>query len=62
MIALNSAASTVVDTPAVQARLREIGATVAAPERRSPAYLQAFIEGEIKKWAEPITAANLTAN
>jgi tripartite-type tricarboxylate transporter receptor subunit TctC len=59
---LNSAASTVVDTPSVQAKLQEIGATAVAPERRSPAYLQAFIESEIKKWAEPIRAANLTAN
>jgi len=59
---LNSAASTVVDTPAVQARLREIGATVVAPERRSPAYLANFIESEIRKWAEPIKAANLTVN
>jgi len=59
---LNSAASAVVDTPTVQARLREIGATVVAPERRSPAYLRAFVESEIKKWAEPIKAANLTVN
>jgi tripartite-type tricarboxylate transporter receptor subunit TctC len=59
---LNSTASTVVDTPSVQAKLREIGATVVPPERRSPAYLQAFIESEIKKWAEPIKAANLTVN
>jgi tripartite-type tricarboxylate transporter receptor subunit TctC len=59
---LNRSASTVVDTPSVQAKLREIGATVVAPDRRSPAYLQAFIESEIKRWAEPIKAANLTAN
>jgi tripartite-type tricarboxylate transporter receptor subunit TctC len=59
---LNSTASTVVDMPAVQTRLREIGATVVARERRSPAYLQTFIESEIKKWAEPIKAANLTVN
>jgi tripartite-type tricarboxylate transporter receptor subunit TctC len=59
---LNSAASAVVDTPAVQARLREIGAIVVAPERRSPAYMQTFIASEIKKWAEPIKAANLTVN
>jgi len=59
---LNGAASTVVDTPAVQTRLREIGATVVAPERRSPAYLQTFVESEIKKWAEPIKAANLSVN
>jgi tripartite-type tricarboxylate transporter receptor subunit TctC len=59
---LNGAASIVVDTPAVQARLREIGATVVTPERRSPASMQTFIESEIKKWAEPIKAANLTVN
>jgi tripartite-type tricarboxylate transporter receptor subunit TctC len=59
---LNSAALIVVDTAAVQARLREIGATVVAPERRSPAYLRTFIESEIKKWAEPIKAANLSVN
>jgi tripartite-type tricarboxylate transporter receptor subunit TctC len=59
---LNRAASAVVDTPAVRAKLREIGASVVAPERRSPAYLQSFIESEIRKWAEPIKAANLTVN
>src|SRR5262249_11889871 len=59
---LNSAASTVAGTRAVQARLREIGAGVAAPERSSPAYLQTFVESEIKKWAEPIKAANLSVN
>jgi tripartite-type tricarboxylate transporter receptor subunit TctC len=59
---LNRAASTVVDAPSVQAKLREIGATVVAPDRRSPSYLQAFVQSEIKKWAEPIQAANLTLN
>jgi tripartite-type tricarboxylate transporter receptor subunit TctC len=59
---LNSATSTVLDMPSVQARLQEIGATVVARERRSPAYLEAFVESEIKKWAEPIKAANLTVN
>ena len=59
---LNSATSTVLDMSSVQARLQEIGATVVARERRSPAYLEAFVESEIKKWAEPIKAANLTVN
>jgi hypothetical protein len=52
----------VVNTPSVQAKLQEIGATVVVKERRSPAYLQGFVESEIKKWAEPIKAANLTVN
>ena len=29
---------------------------------QTPAYLKAFIESEIKKWAEPIKDANLTVN
>jgi len=49
------------DTPAVQARLKEVGADVVAPERRSPEYLQKFVVSEIEKWAAPIKAAGLTA-
>ena len=33
------------------ARLRELGAEVVAPERRSPEYLQKFVVSEIEKWA-----------
>ena len=44
---LNAAAVEAMNTPAVQARLDEIGATVVAPERRSPEYLQKFVESEI---------------
>jgi hypothetical protein len=32
-----------------------------APERRSPEYLQKFIESEIAKWAGPIRALDVTA-
>ena len=32
---------------------------VVAPERRSPEYLQKFVESEIEKWAGPIKAANI---
>jgi tripartite-type tricarboxylate transporter receptor subunit TctC len=45
------------DTPAVQARMREIGAELVAPERRTPEYLQTFVASEIVKWAEPIKAS-----
>jgi tripartite-type tricarboxylate transporter receptor subunit TctC len=57
---LHDAAVAAMETPAVQARLKDIGATVAAPERRSPEYLQKFVESEIAKWAVPIRAANIT--
>jgi len=57
---LHDAAVATMETPAVRARLKDIGATVVAPERRSPEYLQKFVESEIAKWAVPIRAANIT--
>ncbi len=56
---LNAAAVEAMNTPAVQARLNEVGATIVAPERRSPEYLQKFVESEISKWAAPIRAAGI---
>jgi tripartite-type tricarboxylate transporter receptor subunit TctC len=49
------------ESPSVRERLKDIGATVVVPERRSPEYLQTFVESEIEKWAAPIKAANITA-
>jgi tripartite-type tricarboxylate transporter receptor subunit TctC len=48
------------ETPSVQERLKEIGALVATPERRSPQYLQRFVESEIAKNAAPIKAAGIS--
>ena len=42
------------DTPSLQARMREIGAELVAPERRTPDYLRTFVASEIAKWAAPI--------
>jgi tripartite-type tricarboxylate transporter receptor subunit TctC len=50
------------ETATVQARLKEIGAELVAPERRSPNYLQAFLKNEIAKWAAAIKAANLAVD
>jgi tripartite-type tricarboxylate transporter receptor subunit TctC len=54
---LNEALVTVMDNPAFRERLHTLGLLVVAPERRSPAYLQAFVESEIEKWAAPIKAS-----
>jgi len=51
---LNAAIIAALDTPEVQAHLRDLATTVVAPERRSPAYLQKFLESEITKWAGAI--------
>jgi tripartite-type tricarboxylate transporter receptor subunit TctC len=57
---LHDAVEAAIDTPAVQERLKAIGATVVTPEQRSSAYLQSFVESEIAKWAVPIKAAGVT--
>jgi tripartite-type tricarboxylate transporter receptor subunit TctC len=59
---LHAASVAAIETPAVQARLREVGADLAAPARRSPDYLQTFVEAEIAKWAAPIRASGLSSN
>ena len=56
---LNAAAIAALDTPAVQARFRQVGAEIVAPDRRSPAYLQKFVGSEIRKWAAVIKAADI---
>jgi tripartite-type tricarboxylate transporter receptor subunit TctC len=57
---LNAAIIATMEAPAVQERLRDIGATVVAPERRTPDYLGQFVAREIEKWAVPIRAANIS--
>jgi tripartite-type tricarboxylate transporter receptor subunit TctC len=58
---LHDAAVGTMDTPAVQARMRDIGAEFVAHERRSPESLQKFVASEIEKWAGPIKTLGMTA-
>jgi tripartite-type tricarboxylate transporter receptor subunit TctC len=58
---LNDATVTAMNTSSVQQRLKELGVTVVAPERRSPEYLQNFVVSEIEKWAPTIRRANVKA-
>jgi tripartite-type tricarboxylate transporter receptor subunit TctC len=51
---LSDATSQAMDSPAVESRLRELGVTAVAPERRSPQYLARFVVDEIARWAGPI--------
>jgi tripartite-type tricarboxylate transporter receptor subunit TctC len=48
------------NTPAIQERIKEIGGSVVAPDRRSPEYLKRFVEDEIAKWAAPIKASGIS--
>jgi tripartite-type tricarboxylate transporter receptor subunit TctC len=56
---LNQALVAVMDNPAFRQRLHTLGLIVVAPERRTPAYLQTFVESEVEKWAAPIKASGV---
>ncbi len=56
---LNAAMITTMNMPAVEARLKDVGAELVAPEQRSPEYLAKFVVSETKKWAPIINAAGL---
>jgi tripartite-type tricarboxylate transporter receptor subunit TctC len=57
--ALNAAIRNALDNPIVQARLRDLSATVVAPERRSSAYFREYLESEITKWAAIMKASGV---
>jgi tripartite-type tricarboxylate transporter receptor subunit TctC len=57
---LHDAIEATLRTPALQERLKEIGADMVAPERRSPEYLSKFVVSEIARWAGPIKASGVS--
>ena len=59
---LNAAVVVTMNTPAVQERMKQIGAELVTPERRSSEYLGEFVVKEIAKWAGPIKASGVTAD
>ena len=56
---LNEVTHAAMDTPAIKARLLEIGVIGVAPERRSPEYLGRYVVEEIARWEGPIKSAGL---
>lgn len=56
---LHEATIAAIGMPFMQARLKQIGAEVTAPEHRSRAYLQQFVENQIAKWASDLKGAQL---
>jgi tripartite-type tricarboxylate transporter receptor subunit TctC len=59
---LNDATIEAMDNPAVKDRMQELGVATVAAERRSPEYLQKFVESEIAKWAAVIEAAGISTD
>ena len=56
---LTQAALSALASPAVEAKLRDVGAAVVAPERRTPAYLKKYIPEEIANWGKIIKEAGV---
>jgi tripartite-type tricarboxylate transporter receptor subunit TctC len=54
---LNEVTVATMKTPAIQQRLREVGAEPVAAERQSPEYLQAFMSSEVRRWAAAIKSS-----
>lgn len=59
---LHGAVIATMNTPAVQARLKETGTELVGPERRSPDYLAKFVVSEIERWATVIKSVGLSVD
>lgn len=59
---LHDATVQAVATPSSAERLRELGMSPAAPDRRSPEFLGKFVRDEIVKWEGPIKASGLSVD
>jgi tripartite-type tricarboxylate transporter receptor subunit TctC len=57
---LRAATVAALDTPSLQKQMTEVGADVVGRDRRSPQYLQTFVEKDIKLWADIIKKAGIT--
>jgi len=57
---LHEAAVETMNTPATQERLKNVGVTVVAPDRRSSDYLKKFLDQEIASWAATIKASGVS--
>jgi tripartite-type tricarboxylate transporter receptor subunit TctC len=56
---LHGAVAATMETASVQQRLQQVGATLVAPDRRSPDHLAKFVVSEMSKWGATIKAANI---
>jgi tripartite-type tricarboxylate transporter receptor subunit TctC len=57
---MSSATAESLDSQATQERLKKVGVTVVAPERRSADYLKKFVDSEIANWATTIKASGVS--
>jgi tripartite-type tricarboxylate transporter receptor subunit TctC len=59
---LNAALADALGDENVKLRIADIGATLPAPDRRSPGALDAFVKDEIKKWGDVVRDAGVAMN
>jgi tripartite-type tricarboxylate transporter receptor subunit TctC len=59
---LHDATVAAMNTPSVRTHMEEIGTDLVSPDRTSSAYLQKFVDSEIKKWAVPITQSGVSVD
>jgi tripartite-type tricarboxylate transporter receptor subunit TctC len=57
---LNDATNEAMNDPDFKRRMQTLGVDLVAVERRSPEYLQKFVDSEIAKWAPAIKAAGIS--
>ena len=56
---LRDATVQAMNSPAVRARMEQIGTDLVSPDRTTPGYLKQFVSSEIRKWAAPIKASGV---
>ena len=56
---LNEVTHATMETPAIKARMLDIGVTGVAPERHSSEYLAKFVADEVARWEGPIKSGGL---
>jgi tripartite-type tricarboxylate transporter receptor subunit TctC len=59
---LHDAAVAAMTAPALQEQMKQIGADMVTPERRSSEYLQQLVVREIERWKGPIRASGVQVN
>ena len=59
---LNRALIDALNDDNVKLRIADVGATLPAPDQRSPTALDAFVKSEISKWGDVVKAAGIAVN
>ncbi len=57
---LQKATVAMIETPGLDEKLKKVGSTFVAGDRRSSDYLKTFLDGEIAKWGATIKASGVT--